>query len=206
MARPHGESEGETLMGTVVPVPSDSSSYISIPVAEQLDSTSNGYPNPNPNPKTAFPILPVQSNLTPYFAIADQSNTSLAADDGPLVLGVPPFSLASKQDPRPSRRCCNIGKFGKFGKFQRILVLVALLLLVLAVLVPVGVVVRSRRASRDEARRIFEIRAYKHRTGFHFQPDKNWMNGKILLLCFAILLALACLCVCVIVSTGVKSS
>lgn len=157
----HGEGEGETLMDTVA-APSDSSSYISIPVAEQVSTTKS-----NGNPKPSAAILPLESNPTPYFAISDQSNTSLPLDDGPLVLGVPPFSLAGKQEPRPSRRCSNS------------VLLVALLLLVLAVLIPVAVVLRSRHARHAEARRRFEIRAFKHRTGFHFQPDKNWMNGRI---------------------------
>lgn len=135
-------------MGGAAAPPSDSSSYVSIPVAEELHFPSNGNPTP--------------SDL----ASSDATNTSLALDDGPLVLGVPPFSLGSQQE-APRRRY----------KFSRALLVVALLLLVVAVLIPVAVVLRSRHARRAEAKRQFEIRAVKHRTAFHFQPDKNWMNG-----------------------------
>lgn len=162
----HGEGDRETLMHTVA-APSDSSSYISIPAAELASTTTR---NGNPKPSVAVAPLVNKDDTTPYFSIADHSNTSLATDDGPLVLGVPPLSIAGKPNLNPtSTRSRNL---------NRALLAVIVIALVLAVLIPVAVVLRSRHASNAEAKRLFEIRAFKHRTAFHFQPDKNWMNGK----------------------------
>jgi len=53
-----------------------------------------------------------------------------------------------------------------------------LALLVMAMLMPVVVKLHVGFVHRAEARRVYRIRAFKHRTAFHFQPAKNWMSGE----------------------------
>lgn len=143
MAHPVSNGHAEEQAEGGVPLingrapPSDSSTYVSIPVTED---------HRNGNPKHADP--------TSY------------TDDGPRVLT--PYAFATQQDAR-------LPDSGR--PRAKLLLLVGLILLVVVVVTPVAVLLRSRYARQAEARRIFEIRAFKHRTAFHFQPEKNWMNG-----------------------------
>lgn len=120
-----------------------------------------------PSDSSAYISIPVteEHNGNPK-----PSNPTLAdLDDGPLVL--PPFSFAtqqsdSRQDPK-----------NRFPR-SKLVLLLGLLVLVVVVVTPVSLMLRSRFAAQAEANRLYEIRAFKQRTAFHFQPDKNWMNGK----------------------------
>jgi hypothetical protein len=83
---------------------------------------------------------------------------------------------------RPARSEHSSGSSRRSKQLAKSLLLggkiVFLALLVMAMLMPVLVKLHLGFVHRTEVRRVYRVRAFQHRTAFHFQPAMNWMNGE----------------------------
>jgi hypothetical protein len=155
-----GEGEKETLMDTMA-APSDSSLYISIPLAE-TDSSAKLKPSVAKEPRSiSLPSV-------------DQVANPMVHTSETLALGI----ISSSSLP-PDHEKLSLGHRRRLHAIVNLILISVAAIMLLSVAVTATLLVRSRLARRAERERILHIWAYKHRSAFHFQPDKNWMNGEV---------------------------
>lgn len=157
-----GEGEKETLMDTMA-VPSDSSLYISIPLAEANSSAKL-------KPSVAKEKEPRSISMPSV----DQVANPMVHTSETLALGI----ISSSSLP-PDHAKLTLGHRRRLHAIVNLILISVAAIVLLSVAVTATLLVRSRLARRAEVERILHIWAYKHRSAFHFQPDKNWMNGEV---------------------------
>lgn len=155
-----GEGENETLMDSMA-APSDSSLYISIPLAD-LNSSANLKPAVAKEPQS-ISMASVDPGANPTVHTSET-----------LALGI----ISSSSLP-PDHEKLTLGRRRRLHAIVNLILTSVAAIVLVSVAVTATLLVRSRLARRAEAERILHIWAYKHRSAFHFQPDKNWMNGEV---------------------------